>query len=52
MSYLCNKLTTVQAVVESRPVVGSSRNKTEGAMTSSIPMQVLFRSPPETPRMN
>lgn len=40
------------AVLASRPVVGSSRNKREGDVMSSIPMLHLFFSPPETPRKN
>ena len=41
---------TAYAVLESSPVVGSSRNKTLGEMISSMPMFVRFLSPPETPR--
>lgn len=40
------------AVLASRPVVGSSRKRTGGSVMSSIPMLVLFRSPPDTPRIN
>ena len=47
--YLCNRLMTELAVVESKPVVGSSRKRTRGAFTSSIPIHVRFRSPPEIP---
>ena len=43
---------TVLAVLASKPVVGSSRNNTDGEMMSSMPMLVCFRSPPDTPRMN
>jgi hypothetical protein len=43
---------TAFAVLESSPVVGSSRNKTGGEMINSIPMLVRLRSPPDTPRMN
>jgi len=43
---------TDTAVDASRPVVGSSRNKTDGDIISSIPILVRFRSPPEIPRMN
>ena len=43
---------TELAVLASSPVVGSSRNSTAGRMISSIPMLVLFRSPPDTPRIN
>ena len=50
--YLCNKKMTAFAVLESSPVVGSSRNKTDGEMINSIPMFALFLSPPDTPRIN
>ena len=43
---------TETAVLASSPVVGSSRNSTCGSMMSSIPMLVLFLSPPDTPRRN
>ena len=43
---------TDTAVDASSPVVGSSRNKTDGDIINSIPMLVRFRSPPEIPRMN
>ncbi len=42
---------TALAVEASRPVVGSSRKRKDGDTSSSIPMLVRFRSPPETPRM-
>ena len=38
-----------KAVVESRPVVGSSKNNKEGFDINSIPILVLFFSPPEIP---
>lgn len=38
-------------MLASSPVVGSSRKRTEGSMISSIPMFVLFLSPPEIPRL-
>ena len=44
--------TTEMAVLASNPVVGSSRNSTCGSMISSIPILVLFLSPPDTPRIN
>ncbi len=50
--YLCSNDITALAVLASRPVVGSSRNKTAGDIISSIPMFVRLRSPPETPRIN
>lgn len=43
---------TALAVLASRPVVGSSRKRTEGEMISSIPILQRLRSPPETPLMN
>ena len=43
---------TVLAVLASKPVVGSSRNNTDGEIMSSMPMLVRFRSPPDTPGMN
>ncbi len=39
------------AVLASRPVVGSSRKSTGGSIISSMPIFVLFLSPPETPRI-
>mmetsp|Transcript_28218 Transcript_28218/g.61952 ORF Transcript_28218/g.61952 Transcript_28218/m.61952 type:complete len:204 (-) Transcript_28218:591-1202(-) len=42
---------SLRAVVESRPLVGSSRNSTEGLMSSSWPMDTRLRSPPDTPRI-
>lgn len=42
---------TELAVLASSPEVGSSRKSTEGSMTSSMPMLVLFLSPPEIPRL-
>ena len=43
---------TDTAVDASSPVVGSSRNKTDGDIINSIPILVRLRSPPEIPRMN
>lgn len=43
---------TAVAVKESNPVVGSSKNKSIGSVISSTPIEVLFRSPPETPLIN
>ena len=51
-TYFRRSATTALAVLESSPVVGSSRNKIDGLKMSSIPMFVLFRSPPDTPRIN
>jgi hypothetical protein len=50
--YPANTAMTALAVLESSPVVGSSRNKIDGFVISSMPMFVRFRSPPDTPRMN
>ena len=50
--YPCRSWMTDAAVDASRPVVGSSRNKTDGDIINSIPILVRFRSPPEMPRMN
>ena len=49
--FFSSKMTAL-AVLASRPVVGSSRNRIVGEMMSSMPMFVRFLSPPETPRMN
>jgi len=38
-------------VEQHKPVVGSSSKRIFGQSTSSIPMQVRFRSPPDTPLM-
>ena len=50
--YFLSSSRTELAVLASRPVVGSSRNRTEGSMISSMPMLVLLRSPPEMPRIS
>ena len=39
----------IKAVNESNPDVGSSRIKTGGSLINSIPIEVLFFSPPEIP---
>ncbi|KAG9135640.1 hypothetical protein Leryth_002366 [Lithospermum erythrorhizon] len=39
------------ALVESRPEVGSSKNRSEGPCMISTPIETLRRSPPETPRV-
>lgn len=41
--------TTVRAVAESRPLVGSSSSSVDGSVSSSFAMFTRFRSPPETP---
>lgn len=51
LHYLFSSSRTELAVLASSPVVGSSRKRTEGSMISSIPMFVLFLSPPEIPRV-
>lgn len=48
---LFRKRTKLRAVVESRPVVGSSRKIKEGLISSSTPTDVLFLYPPESPRI-
>lgn len=40
------------AEVESRPEVGSSKNRSDGLSRISFPMHTLFLSPPETPLTN
>lgn len=50
--HLFSSSSTEFAVLESSPVVGSSRKRTEGSIMSSMPMLVLFRSPPEIPRIS
>mmetsp|Transcript_3345 Transcript_3345/g.11579 ORF Transcript_3345/g.11579 Transcript_3345/m.11579 type:complete len:227 (+) Transcript_3345:1370-2050(+) len=42
--------TTTQAVVESRPDVGSSQQSSRGFVSISWPTMRRFRSPPDTPR--
>ena len=49
---LCNVCITDSAVVESSPVVGSSRNNTAGDTTISMAMLHRFLCPPDTPRVN
>jgi len=39
----------MNAVNESKPDVGSSSKIASGSVTSSTPIEVLLRSPPETP---
>lgn len=40
------------AVVESKPDVGSSKNRSDGFKRISFPMHTRFLSPPETPLTN
>ena len=47
---LCSTFTTMYALVESSPEVGSSRNRRIGSWIMSVPIDTLRRSPPETPR--
>lgn len=42
---------TYNAVDESRPVVGSSRNTKLGFVSNSTPIEARFLSPPDTPLM-
>lgn len=51
ITYFFNISTTDTAVNASNPVVGSSRKRYWGSIINSIPILVLFRSPPLTPRM-
>ena len=46
----CNIWTVLKAVVESKPEVGSSRNRRDGLIIISLPILTLFLSPPDTPR--
>lgn len=48
---LFRNLMRLRDVVESSPVVGSSKKIMEGLMSSSKPIEVRFFSPPDTPRM-
>ena len=48
---LFRKRTRFREVVESRPVVGSSKKMIEGLISSYSPIEVLFFSPPDTPRI-
>lgn len=41
--------TTLYALVESKPEVGSSRNRSAGLWIMSIPIETLRRSPPDPP---
>jgi hypothetical protein len=41
--------TTLKAITASKPVVGSSKKSNVGSVKSSIPIHVLFFSPPEIP---
>ena len=52
IAYFFSSCTVAVAVNASSPVVGSSRNKMLGSRISSIPISVLFLSPPLTPLMN
>ena len=51
-AYLLRFAITELAVEASRPVVGSSRKRTPGAMIISIPTLHRFLSPPDTPLIN
>lgn len=45
----CNNLTTLRAMNESSPVVGSSQNRIDGFVRNSPAKASLLRSPPEMP---
>lgn len=47
-----NICTILKAVVESKPDVGSSKNRSDGFSKISLPIHTLFLSPPETPLTN
>jgi len=49
LASLFKNLIKLRDVVESRPVVGSSKKIIEGFISNSRPMEVLFLSPPDTP---
>jgi len=49
LASLFKNLIKFKEVVESRPVVGSSKKMMDGLMSSYKPIEVLFLSPPETP---
>jgi hypothetical protein len=49
LASLFKNLIKFKEVVESRPVVGSSKKIIEGLIKSYKPIEVLFFSPPETP---
>ena len=52
IAHLCKICITDSAVVESSPVVGSSRNNIPGDTTISMAMLHRFLCPPETPRVS
>jgi len=49
LASLLRNLIRLRDVVESKPVVGSSKKIMEGLISSSKPIDVLFFSPPEIP---
>jgi len=52
LCFLANSLReqiTMNAVKESNPEVGSSKNSTDGSVMSSQPILTRLRSPPEMP---
>ena len=51
LASLFKKVIKFNAVVESSPVVGSSKNIIEGFVSSYKPIEVLFFYPPEIPRI-
>ena len=49
LANLFKNLIKLREVVESKPVVGSSKKIIEGFMSNYKPIEVLFLSPPDTP---
>lgn len=49
LATLFRNFITCKAVVESSPVVGSSKKRIEGLIKSSIPIETLFFYPPDNP---
>ena len=47
LAWFLSEFTIPSALKLSSPEVGSSKSMSEGSVTSSTPMAVLFRSPPE-----
>ena len=49
LASVLSSFTNLRAVEESRPLVGSSRKSRDGFVISSNPIDVLLRSPPDSP---
>mmetsp|Transcript_12155 Transcript_12155/g.25145 ORF Transcript_12155/g.25145 Transcript_12155/m.25145 type:complete len:80 (-) Transcript_12155:710-949(-) len=47
-AYSCRSLIKETAVVESKPLVGSSNSSTSGSVNSSVAILTRFFSPPDT----